>query len=369
MEPRENLVEILKTLFRWIKPIGWLCLIVGLGTAVISLLLPNYYESTTIFYAGSVDAVRPNQIFGTSTSQVDFYGTDRDNDRLMTIAESNDLADYIIEKFDLYEHYDIDREKDRAAYLVRQKFGKHYNVIKTKRDAIEISVEDVDKELAADMVNSVREKVNEMAVKVIKEQLEKLKTSLQKNIKEKEDQLVILNDSLQKNRSHYGVYNVDTQGEVFASQILSADAKLARESSKLTALQKNGTVPRDTLARLEANVAGYRSEVNNLNNKLQLFNQGLSKVAVLERQQRDLSNSLSVDLVQIKQLITALESDISAINLIEEGQIPVIKSRPKRSIIVLSAILVAFIFSVIGILLFESYKEVDWRAVFKGEKA
>jgi hypothetical protein len=36
------------------------------------------------------------------------------------------------------------------------------------------------------------------------------------------------------------------------------------------------------------------------------------------------------------------------------------KSRPKRMIIVAAAILAAFIFSTIGILLFENYKNIDW---------
>jgi tyrosine-protein kinase Etk/Wzc len=43
--------------------------------------------------------------------------------------------------------------------------------------------------------------------------------------------------------------------------------------------------------------------------------------------------------------------------LIESGKVPIMKSRPKRSILILSAVLVSFIFSVIGVLLLENYRE------------
>jgi len=365
MEQRENLLDVLKIFFKWLKPIAYLCIGVGIGTAAISLLLSNYYESTTTFYANSVDQAKPGQIFGTSTRDIEFYGDDRDNDRLLTIAESNDLKDYMIQTFDLYKHYDIDPTKERAAYNVQQKFNKYYNVIKTKRDAIELSIEDTDKELAAKMVNAAREKIDELAVKIIKGQLKNFQSSLEKNIAEKNNQLAILGDSILALRTRYGVYSTESQGETFATQILTAESKLAGATAKLKSLKASGA-PRDTLAQIAANIAGFKSQTSILKQRTQDFNEGQSQVLVLERRQKDMSNKLGVENVNLNQLITAYNSDISAINLIEAGAVPIIKSRPKRSLIVISAVLVTAIFSFIGVLLFESYKEVDWKEVIKG---
>lgn len=365
MEQRENLLDILKIFFKWLKPISLLCICVGLGTAAISLLLSNYYESTTTFYASSIDQAKPGQIFGTSTRDIEFYGDDRDNDRLLTIAASNDLKDYMIQTFDLYKHYDIDPTKEKAAYNVQQKFNKYYTVIKTKRDAIELSIEDTDKELAAKMVNAAREKIDELAVKIVKEQLQNIQNSLEKNIQEKSSQLTILGDSILALRTRYGVLNTETQGEVFATQILTAESKLAGATAKLNSLKKSGA-PRDTLAQITAKIAGYKSQVNTLAPRISNFNAGQSQVLVLERQQKDMSNKLGEESVQLNQLITAYHSKISAINLIEAGAVPIIKSRPKRSLIVISAVLVTAIFSFIGVLLFESYKDINWKEVIKG---
>jgi len=365
MEQRENLLDVLKIFFKWLKPITYLCLGVGIGTAAISLLLSNYYESTTTFFASSIDQAKPGQIFGTSTRDIEFYGDDRDNDRLLTIAESNDLKDYMIQKFDLYQHYDIDPTKEKSAFNVRQKFNKYYTVIKTKRDAIELSIEDTDKELAAEMVNAAREKIDELAVKIVKNQLQNFQISLEKNIKEKSSQLSVIGDSIQALKARYSVYNTETQGEVFATQILTAESQLANATAKLDALKTTGA-PRDTLSKIKANIAGYKSQVSSLKQRIQGFNEGQSQVLILERSQKDMSNKLGEEGVQLNQLITAYNSNISAINLIEAGAIPIIKSRPKRSLIVLSAVMITAIFSFIGVLLFESYKDVDWKSVRKG---
>ena len=173
MEQRENLLDVLKILFKWLRPIAYLCIGVGIGTTAISLLLDNYYESTTTFYASSIDQAKPGQIFGTSSRDLEFYGNDRDNDRLLTIAESNGLVDYMVRTFDLYTHYDIDSTKERAPFNVRQKFNKYYTVIKTKREAIELSIEDTDKELAAEMVNAARNKIDELAIVIVENVLKK----------------------------------------------------------------------------------------------------------------------------------------------------------------------------------------------------
>ena len=52
--------------------------------------------------------------------------------------------------------------------------------------------------------------------------------------------------------------------------------------------------------------------------------------------------------------------------LLESGEVPVVKSRPKRALIVIAAVMIAFILAVLGILIFDNYKEVDWKEVTKG---
>ena len=53
--------------------------------------------------------------------------------------------------------------------------------------------------------------------------------------------------------------------------------------------------------------------------------------------------------------------------IVEDAARPQVKSRPFRTLIVLAAIFVTFFFTLIGILLFEAYSDVDWKAVYQGK--
>ena len=56
----------------------------------------------------------------------------------------------------------------------------------------------------------------------------------------------------------------------------------------------------------------------------------------------------------------AFESIVPSIILIEKGQIPIVKERPKRLLIVLASIFATLLVSVIGVLLINNYSHINW---------
>lgn len=361
MEKKDNLLEVIKTLLKWKKEIIYLCIIAGIGSIIISLLLPVYYQSTTVFLVSSSDRAKREILFNDGTLEGEYYGNENDIDRILTIAESNDLVDYLIDSFDLYEHYDINPDRPRSKYNIRRHFAKLYEVNKTKRDAIELSMEDTDKELAAKIANAARHKVDQIAQSLIKEsQLEELKI-YEADIKTKESQLGILSDSLIRLRGQYGVYNSIVQTESLTAQFSQAESKLIRSEARLEALESTPGVNQDTIRYLKAAVKGMKSEVEKLNDKVVLFNEGMAIVNIYEEQYKLASETLGEVKELTKELKATYDSNIPAVLLVEEATTPVIKSRPKRSIVVIAAVFVAFLFGIIGILLLEAYRAIDWK--------
>ena len=169
MNNNENLIGVIATIFKWRKPIIYLTLFAAVLSIGISLLLPNYYSSTTSFYAASTDLAKPEMIFGLTGKAMEYYGADADIDRLLTIAESNELKDYLVDSFNLLEHYDIDTSDIKSGFKVREVLDELYQVKKTKYDAIELTVEDKDRVFAANMVNAARDKINDFSTALIKE--------------------------------------------------------------------------------------------------------------------------------------------------------------------------------------------------------
>lgn len=361
MENRDNLLGVLSTIFAWKKQILTVTLVTLIGSSLIAFaFLDNYYKSTTIFYAASPDIFKPEQMFGTSNKDMEFYGTENDIDRILTIAESGELYEYLIKKFDLYKHYDIDSTNEKAPFKVREKLESLYKVKKTKFDAIELSVEDVDRQLATNMANAAREKVDNISQKLIKRSQENLLNAYASSFVEKEKILISIGDTLKQLRQNFGVIDPEKQTEAITKTAVESESNYARNKAKLEQLKKTPNVSADTLAMLEAGVKGFEEEVKANSLMLKKYNEGFNSVSALKEFYERERDQMSKDKQRALQLQIAYNTKTSALILVEEGKVPVVKSRPKRSILILSAALIAFIFSVVGVLLIDNYKNINW---------
>ena len=362
MEQKDNLLGVISTLFKWKKQIIYICAIAAVGSVAISLTLDNYYESYTTFYAASPDQALPEPV-GTEATDRKYYGEPEDIDRVLTIAESNEIAAYLINKYNLYEHYDIDSTKRLAPHKVNKAFRSHYNVKKTKYDAIEISVEDKDPVLATNMVNDARQKVEQIAQQLIKNTMEIKINTYKQGIIDKSRELDVIGDTLMAVRNRYGVYNTLTQSEGLSDLIAKTESNLSREKARRGILAGKSSINRDTIAMIDAMISGMEKQLISLNTMRDNFNQGVSKVEVLEQIHEEAREQLSLDKERLKQLDALKNSHINTIFIVEVGEVPLYKSRPKRSIICIAAVFIAFILSVIGILILDVYKDVNWREV------
>ena len=366
MEQKDNLLGVLRTLFKWKKQIIFVCAIAAVGSVVISLFLDNYYESSTIFYAASPDQALPEPV-GVEATDRKYYGEPEDIDRVLSIAESSEVASYLINKYNLYEHYEIDTTHRLAPHKVNKAFRSHYNVKKTKYDAIEISVEDKDPVLAAKMVNDARQKVEDIAQHLIKNTMEIKMGTYKQGIIDKNRELEVIGDTLMAVRNRYGVYNTLTQSEGLSALIAITESKLSRERARRAILAGKPSIPRDTIAMINAMISGMEKQLISLNTMRDNFNQGVSKVEVLEQIHEEAREQLSLDKERLKQLEALKNSHINTIFIVEVGEVPLYKSRPVRSLICIAAVFIAFILSVIAVLILDVYKDVNWREIINAK--
>ncbi len=366
MEQKDNLLGVLSTLFKWKKQIIYVCIIAAVGSVIISLFLDNYYESYTTFYAASPDQALPEPV-GIESGDRKYYGEPEDIDRVLSIAESNEIATYLITKYNLYEHYDIDTTHRLAPHKVNKAFRTHYNVKKTKYDAIEISVEDKDPILATQMVNDARQKVEQIAQNLIKNTMEIKINTYKQAIIDKNNELEVIGDTLIAVRNRYGVYNTITQSEGLSNYITKVESSLSREYARRGILANNSSINRDTIAMIDAMIGGMEKQLIALQDLMFNFNQGVSKVEVLEQIHEEARDQMSLDKERLKQLEAIKNSHINTIFIVEVGEVPLYKSRPVRSIICIAAVFIAFVLSVIAILILDVYKDVKWRELINAK--
>ncbi len=365
MDNKTNLLGIIKTLFKW----RWPLLIIGaatfVGACLISLLLPNYYEASTVFYAASEDLAKPESLFAERGSNIktQYYGNEDDVERLITVAQSNELKDYLITEFDLYTHYKIEATSKNAKYRLRKKVNKYYDIMKTDRDALRLSFEDKDPAFAATIVKSARGQIEEIAIGLIKKNIANSVEANRQNIKDKSVQLKEAGDSLTILREKYGIYNGPTQTEEFATLVTSSEISLNNERARLDQLKNARGIKRDTISYLTAKVKGMEIAMDSLKKRSARFREGIIPVLNLEKTFFELGQRIAEDQERTRVLEATYKAEVPGVLVVEEAEVPLYKSRPSRSILVVLATLIVGVFTAFGILLFEYYKDVNWKEI------
>ena len=371
MENRDNLLGVFQTLYRWRKTIRNVCILALVGSIGISLLLKDYFQATTIFYPASPQLANPELMFGNTGQVTNYYGSDRDLDRLAEIASGKELEDFMVRQFNLFEYYDIDSTAKRGPHKVRKRFRSLYSVQKNKNDAIELSIEDTDPKQAAEMANAARNKINEIGQRLTKESQAKILAAFEDNINRKKSELELLGDSLRRTKEFFGIYAPVSQGEQLSEQLTQAESEIIRSQAKLDVLEKDRSIPRDTIAYIKANLNAYKKQRQLLmagsstgdNITIKRFNEGFPKVSVLQDLHFQSRKQLSYDLERYNQILATYKTDIPALLVVETAEVPLIKSRPRRSIIVLGSLVAAFLFMTLIALLADAYRDVRWKDI------
>lgn len=95
------------------------------------------------------------------------YSDESETEQLLQIFESSSVRDSIIEKFDLYNEYGIDRADPSSRFFVLEEFNDHFTVSKTLYESVRLEVLDEDPEqagaMATEMLDQVNEKFNTLA--------------------------------------------------------------------------------------------------------------------------------------------------------------------------------------------------------------
>jgi LPS O-antigen subunit length determinant protein (WzzB/FepE family) len=360
-----SLMHVLKVLARWKKHIFIATGVVALLSIVGSLLKPNYYKSTAIVYAASPTLANPDPIGGGEKNYF-IYGTGEDLDRLFSLANSNEIKSYIISEFNLASHYGVDTTSSKGKAKLFAKFNKLYEIKKTKYDGLEISIEDTDPVLARDMVKSARIKIEDIAQNIIKESQFMLMKALEEGIKNQDEIIQTKGDSLTRLKDKFRIYDSYSQAKAFAEMTATNETNLAGMQAQVNAMVKY-RLRKDSINKIKAKIEGLKSRILKTDSIIRFFNEGVLSVRLLEVEQTIGVEEISLEKERLKKLQSSYSTSFTALHILEKETIPLEKSRPKRSILVLGLTFLGFVLSCLTVLLIESTKNINWREIYAGE--
>lgn len=197
MDHTLNLLELIRLILRWKKPILILCALATITAVIVSdphIIKPKF-KSTSVFFAASPNMTSSQTLFVDNNAE--YFGSSDDIDRLLSIANSAPLKSYIVQKYKLFDVYKIDSANtEYPNYKVMKELEENYTAFRNDKGAVEITVFDTDKERAATMCNEIVAKVDEMNNNIILENKRRILSIYNTKINEKQEQIKVLNDSI-----------------------------------------------------------------------------------------------------------------------------------------------------------------------------
>lgn len=239
MESTHLLVFIYRNL-KTLIAVGFLAAVAASG---VSLMLDEYYESTVVMFATSQHSLGEQFFEETKKNDLLAYGETEDAERLLQILNSHRIRNRIIEKYDLYTHYDIDPSEPGAKTDMALTYGSNVSANLTRFGSIRVQVLDTDPELARDMANDMAFLVDSVANSMRNERANEAYKLALGALAQTSSQIAQAEDSLATLHS-LGIYDFETQVEGLTAQygMAVASGRTSAASTLKKDLERLGTL-------------------------------------------------------------------------------------------------------------------------------
>ncbi len=134
-------------------------IVLGVASAVlssiVSLLMEEQFRSSVILFATPQHSIGEQFYEEVKRNDLLEYGETEDAERLLQILNSDRIRSRVIEKYNLWDHYEIDRSAPGARSALMEEYSSNVDANLTRYGSIEVSVLDADPQVAADIANDI----------------------------------------------------------------------------------------------------------------------------------------------------------------------------------------------------------------------
>ena len=327
---------------RWKYLLGLAMGLALVASLALAFSQPNTYSSTAIFLPTTSQSADPDRLV--EGSKLELGARAEDLDRVVTIGQSLPLAERIIRRFNLYEHYHQGQPgNDATETNTLNEFNSNYSIVHNERDAIELTFRDRDKQLAATIANALVGAIDSVNQQLTLENRRQVLELYRQRSARLGDSYEAVRQHLLAARRRYGVYGLEQQGRYLAKEIIETQKQLG---------VAEGGGPGST--------AGLRRALNGLTRadagqpiNLESWTLGADSVGLLAGRLADLQTRYVASQGAYEQAETSLHTRVSSLYLVQKAYPATRKSGPFRSLIVVGAVLGTTLLAILVILLLE----------------
>jgi len=253
-------VGLISFLYSHRKPLIIITSVAIIASAIFSgpTFIKPLFESKVVMFPGSTSSISKavlNENAGLKNDILQF-GEEEEAEQMLQILGADDIRFKIIQKYDLMNHYEIDTAKSAFPLTkLNKKYDDNISHKRTKLQSIEVTVRDIDPEIAAAIVNDIANLLDSAKNKMQKEVANKAYAIVKQEFEGLENEIEDIKDSLQV-LGALGIHDYKSQSEVLNKQYAEAIAKndtraIMALGEKLDLLGKYGSTQMALAYKLE----------------------------------------------------------------------------------------------------------------------
>ncbi len=306
-----DIIPVIKRNFKIVFGLSVLALILSAVFSGPSFIQPRY-KSTAIIYPSNLSP----------------YSKETRTEQLIQLLQSSDIRDHVIEKFDLYRKYEIEKGAAGAKHQVQKSYNDFVGINKTKFESVEISVEDYSPDTAYLMVKEILAQVNLKARKLQREKSQEIVVMTNEQIQYYTHHLDTIEARLNELRAEYGLLDYEMQTQ-----------EVTQGYFRMAASGKAGT---STFKEAQKILEGLQKHGGEFQRLTMLKEFGEEALSELYTDNQAALNDINKKLTYVNEVVSP--------------EVPDKKSYPIRWLIVFTAVFATAIFSTILLLLFNGRK-------------
>lgn len=211
-------------------------LIIGIVSAGLSsaaaLLMEEQFKSTVIMFATPQHSIGEQFYEEIKRNDLLEYGETEDAERLLQILNSDRIRNRIIQKYDLWKHYDVEQTSAGAQSLLGKEYNSNVDARLTRYGSIEVAVFDRVPQQAADMANDIAFLADSVANRLRNERAQEALVYAGSSLNQVQEEIQSMETRLGK-LYELGVYDFATQIEGLNEQYATALAKGSGNAEKI----------------------------------------------------------------------------------------------------------------------------------------
>ena len=243
-----------------------LCAVMTMGTLVVSFLLPKIYESTATLLPQleSNNGVGLGALFasGAASSAAQSLGISlpgspaTPTDVFTAMLKSRIMADDIIRRFNLMEHYETKTMHDARVGLEGAT-----RIVVTKEKVIKVAVEDRDPQLASDIANFYVSNLDRLNQTLSVSKARENRKFIEQRVAETQTALVKVEDALKEFQTQNRTVAIEAQSKAMIEATAMIQAQIMAQEVQLQVMGSYLSSNNPEIARVQSSISELRKQL------------------------------------------------------------------------------------------------------------